>query len=131
MMIKRELEKSASTDPAAPEKSDSTEPLKPKKTKKESKTYTPFPPENHFTESKVDKQLETGEYFLKEEERQKRKMANKERQNKENAKEKKAKKAEKMFSAPAEKSGKTVTQEKSQETVDPKKLKKKLKKKKQ
>ena len=46
-------EKSASTDPAAPEKSDSTEPLKPKKTKKESKTYTPFPPENHFTESKV------------------------------------------------------------------------------
>lgn len=48
---------------------------KPASSKKEKKTYTPFPPAQ--TPRKVDLQLETGEYFATEEERNYRKMAQK------------------------------------------------------
>jgi len=147
MMIKRELEKDPkmknedwsrflpnlrtdrsnrdkkSGDKADDKKSKKTTTIKPKST-------TPFPPENHFTESKVDKELETGEYFLKEEVKKKRKLADKKKENQENSDAKKAKRAEKDFKAPKEKKAVVVDTEKSEDKVDVKKLKAKLKSKK-
>jgi ribosomal RNA assembly protein len=85
LMIRRELEK----DPTL--KDESWERFLPKfktknvkrktltgeeKKKAEAKTakgYTPFPPAEHVTMSKLDKQIESGEYFLNERERKKHK----------------------------------------------------------
>lgn len=39
--------------------------------------YTPFPPENHITPSKIDKQIESGEYFLSERQKKERAFAQK------------------------------------------------------
>lgn len=46
--------------------------------KKEEKQYTPFPPANHQMPSKVDLQLEGGEFFLTENQREQRKKEKKE-----------------------------------------------------
>jgi ribosomal RNA assembly protein len=46
--------------------------------KKEEKQYTPFPPANHQMPSKVDLQLESGEFFLTENQREQRKKEKKE-----------------------------------------------------
>ena len=71
-MIKRELEKDPALKnedwdrfmPQFKKKNVSKKP-EPKKKKIKTKTYTPFPPPQPL--SKVDKELESGEYFLKEE----------------------------------------------------------------
>nr|QBH74099.1 hiv-1 rev binding protein [Essigella californica] len=85
LMIKRELErnpklKNENWDRFLPNFKPKNVPKK-KSTKKLKKSYTPFPPAP--TESKIDKMLESGEFFLKEEERQKRKRKVKEDKQKE------------------------------------------------
>lgn len=92
-----------------------------RKIKNENKSA--FVSSNHFTPSKIDKQLETGEYFFKQEDKKKRKMQDKEEKNRENSKIKKQKKREEMYTAPDEKKVKKVPKD---DKVDVKKLKKKL-----
>ncbi|XP_066253878.1 KRR1 small subunit processome component homolog [Euwallacea similis] len=58
------------------------------KKKKEKKPYTPFPPPQQ--ESKIDKQLESGEYFLKQEQRRAKKNKEKEDKHVEAAKRREA-----------------------------------------
>jgi len=149
MMIKRELEKDpkmknadwsrflpdlrtdrSNRDKNKSDTSDKSSKPESKKTVIKPKTTTPFPPESHFTESKVDKQLETGEYFLKEEIKKKRKLDDKKKENQETSDAKKAKRAEKDSKAPKEK--KIVVESKTDDgdKVDVKKLKAKLKSKK-
>merc|ERR1712066_646770 len=68
--------------------------------KREKKPYTPFPPAPVM--SKVDKELESGEYFLKERERKAKKAAEKKKKHSE-ADIKRQEKREKSFKAPTEK----------------------------
>merc|ERR1712038_666292 len=96
-----------------------------KKTKKRKEPYTPFPPENHFTPSRVDKELETGEYFLKKEVSKKRKIESKNQKNTENAKNKKDERLKEKHTAPKEKKQKILDESKKSEPVNVKKLKSK------
>merc|ERR1711874_745558 len=84
--------------------------------KRQKKDYTPFPPAQPL--SKVDKELETGEYFLKEKEK---------REKQEGAKQKRQEKRSKSFKPPEEpvhnKKVKSV-----EESVDIATLKQKVKK---
>merc|ERR1711874_598254 len=67
--------------------------------KRQKKDYTPFPPAQPL--SKVDKELETGEYFLKEKERKAKKAVEK-REKQEGAKQKRQEKRSKSFKPPEE-----------------------------
>lgn len=69
------------------------------KNKKEKKPYTPFPPPQ--TESKIDQQLETGEYFLTKEQRKAEKSKEKEEKHAEAAK-KREEKRNQAFIPPEE-----------------------------
>merc|ERR1712066_838579 len=90
--------------------------------KKEKKAYTPFPPAQPL--SKVDKELETGEYFLKEQERRAKKSAEKKEKQVE-AETKRQDKREKSFKPPNENKKSEATS--SSSDVDITKLKEKVK----
>ncbi|XP_055849760.1 KRR1 small subunit processome component homolog [Episyrphus balteatus] len=93
------------------------------KNKKPKKEYTPFPPEQ--PESKIDKQLASGEYFLNKEQKQGRK--NKEREEKQAASAKKQEeKRSKDFQPPEEPNRKRKTDADGSDKVDVKALKAKL-----
>ena len=92
--------------------------------KREKKPYTPFPPAPVM--SKVDKELESGEYFLKERERKAKKAAEKKEKYSE-ADKKRQENREKSFKAPIEKSQKAFNAPVSSE-VDVEQLKQKVQK---
>merc|ERR1711915_768774 len=91
--------------------------------KREKKPYTPFPPAQPL--SKVDKELETGEYFLKEQERRAKKSAEK-REKQVESEGKRKEKREKSFKPPNE--AKKAKVNKESQDVDINKLKAKVKK---
>ncbi|GFR92089.1 KRR1 small subunit processome component homolog [Elysia marginata] len=97
------------------------QPLK-KKTKK---AYTPFPPPQ--PESKIDKELASGEYFLKEDERKQRKTELK-KQKQSQSKQDRQKKRDRAFVAPEESAQPPKKKAKAEDTakVDLKKLKAKF-----
>ncbi|KAK7491939.1 hypothetical protein BaRGS_00016785 [Batillaria attramentaria] len=105
MMIKHELAKderlrNESWDRFLPKfKTKNVKRKKPKK-KRVKKQYTPFPPPQ--LESKVDKELATGEYFLKTEQKQAKKTQERKEKEKK-AKEEREKRRNKAFIPPKEK----------------------------
>lgn len=133
LMIKRELAK----DPKL--KNENWERFLPKfnsknlskrkqpKNKKTKKEYTPFPPAQ--TESKIDKQLASGEFFLKEEQKQAKKRKEQEARHEEAAKKRVEKRAQ-AFVAPEEKFEAKKSEKKSDINIEEfkKKVKKGLKK---
>lgn len=127
LMIKRELMKdpklkNESWDRFLPNyKSKNVSRKQPKKVKK--KNYTPFPPPQQ--ESQIDKELATGEYFLKDE--QKKAKRNHEKEEKQaQAKKAKQEQRQKDFISPKEKIDAPTSS--IQSTVDIKQLKSKMKK---
>ena len=92
--------------------------------KKSKKPYTPFPPA--MPESKMDKEIATGEYFLKEKERKIKKLQERKERQAEAAV-KREEKRNKAFKPPTEKASKPVTPKKSDLDLDA--VKAKLKKK--
>nr|CAH7714453.1 unnamed protein product [Callosobruchus chinensis] len=93
--------------------------------KKEKKPYTPFPPPQ--PESKIDKQLATGEYFLNETQKQSRKQKEKEAKHAEAAK-KREEKRNKAFVPPEEPSTSNGKSSNSNVPVNIAELKEKIKK---
>lgn len=98
---------------------------KPKKEVKAKKEYTPFPPPQ--PESKMDKLLASGEYFLTEQE--KKAKVNKERREKQAAdKVKQKERREKDYVPPKESDGPSSSKKQKSNNIDVKALKSKIKK---
>lgn len=131
LMIKRELAKdpmlkNESWDRFLPKFKAKALPKRKKPKKRRTKgEYTPFPPPQ--PESKMDKELATGEYFLKESERKAKKMKEK-REQKVEAEVKRQEKRNKVFEPPEEPAYTAKKQGvKRDSTVDIEALKKKVK----
>jgi ribosomal RNA assembly protein len=136
MMIKRELMKDEKLKdenwerflPKFENKNTNKKAKKPKIEKKKKKEYTPFPPAQ--PESKIDKMLASGEYFLSEQE--KKAKLNKERREKQMAnKQAQKEKREKDYVPPQENTdvaGPSKKLKQIDEKVNVKKLKSKIKK---
>jgi len=136
LMIKRELEKDPALKnedwdrfmPQFKKKNVSKKPEAKKRKVEKGKTYTPFPPPQPL--SRVDKELETGEYFLKEEERKLKKQLQRLEKNKA-AESSRQEKRQLPFVAPEEEKKRkqtTPAAAAASGVVDVDKLKKKLKK---
>eukprot|EP00088_Acartia_fossae_P020224 TRINITY_DN21862_c0_g1_i1.p1 TRINITY_DN21862_c0_g1~~TRINITY_DN21862_c0_g1_i1.p1 ORF type:complete len:336 (+),score=58.38 TRINITY_DN21862_c0_g1_i1:48-1055(+) len=93
--------------------------------KREKKAYTPFPPAPVM--SKIDKELESGEYFLKEKERKAKKAAEK-REKQGEAEHKRQEKRKKSFKPPVEKKAASNSDNTKNCDVDISKLKDKINK---
>lgn len=129
LMIKRELAKDEKLKneswerflPTIPHKNTNKrkQPVK-KRTKKE---YTPFPPAP--PESKVDKLLATGEYFLKEDQRKHRKK-NENLEKQEQAELRRKERRESAFIAPVESSSNETCKNSSSSQVNIEELKSKI-----
>lgn len=130
-MIKRELAKDEKLKneswerflPTIPHKNTSKrkQPAK----KREKKEYTPFPPAP--PESKVDKLLATGEYFLKEEQRKQRKK-NENQEKQEQAEVRRKERRESAFIPPQEPSSSVHKRSASSSDVNVEELKNKIRK---
>lgn len=95
------------------------------KNKRTKKPYTPFPPPQ--PESNVDKMLASGEYFLKEEQRKKKKSEAKEKKQQE-ANKAREERRNKAFEPPDESTLKSNHVKTNNSDVDLEQLKKKVKK---
>jgi ribosomal RNA assembly protein len=128
LMIQRELEK----DPALAQedwtrflptftKKNVSKRLKPKKVvDKKKKVYTPFPPPQQ--PSKIDRQLDTGEYFLNEQQRRKQQLSTKMKQSKETSTQRRKERNEQLYEKP-----KQLTSDDTTATTSTKKVSKKRK----
>lgn len=133
LMIKRELMKDSNLKnenwerflPKFENKNPNKKAKKAKTEKKKKKEYTPFPPPQQ--ETKIDKLLASGEYFLTE--IQKKAKLNKERREKQaNDKKKQNEKREKDFAPPSEEKPAASKKAKTSDKIDVKSLKSKIKK---
>lgn len=129
LMIKRELAKDPKLKNENWERflpkfsSKTTSKRKQPKNKKEKKPYTPFPPAQQ--ESKVDKMIASGEYFLKEEQRRAKKKREQDLKHQEAEKKRQERRAQ-AFIPPEEQSKKQKEQQKSD--IDLTEFKNKVKK---
>lgn len=132
LMIRRELAKdpqlqNESWDRFLPKfKSKNISKRKQPKKKRIKKTYTPFPPPQ--PESKVDKELASGEYFLKPSTKKAKKQAEKKEKQKEAIEKKQDKRAQAFV--PPQETGELAAKKlkKSDDTVNVEELKKKIRK---
>ncbi|XP_015906456.1 KRR1 small subunit processome component homolog [Parasteatoda tepidariorum] len=131
LLAKKELMKNASLkneswDRYLPKYVNKNVQRKQPKKKTVKKDYTPFPPPQ--PESKVDKLLASGEYFLKEEDRKKKRLAEK-MEKKSEAEAKRQERRNKSFIPPVEKPYRSKQNDQIVNTVSEKKVKHKKKKK--
>nr|CAB3260086.1 KRR1 small subunit processome component homolog [Phallusia mammillata] len=129
LMIKRELAKNPelkneSWDRFLPKFKRKNAKKKKSKTMKEKKEYTPFPPPQ--PESKMDKEIASGEYFLKEEERKRKKREEKKAKQVENESKRKQKREKSLVPPQESKPAAAIVKRKPQE-VDVQRLKQKVK----